>query len=222
MKLRSLWCEAIFSYQGPLPARLGSGEDYTLHYGGASSWGGATMLYVKYPFSHANALRRKISKCAIIPPAGTAPGRIDCSERGSTKIAHIGEAHCTIASFELQPALKALAEKYDVPTDDDALKAAGLFDENGNGLKFPLNLKSGGDGRPELLVFSSQSYENIPPGLMAIVAPIEITDDWYKIRDVLGLPGMPRVGPNNYIPHVSLAYAHQDIDIRRHARRQST
>jgi len=211
MLLRQLWCESTVKFVGRLPTVLGNGQDMTINLGGEH--GRSPMLYAPFPLSAIRQLRNKLSKCKIIPPQYGKHGAVDCTKKSysQTKLAHVGEAHCTIQAFKIDEILKRLKHKHGTDNTQEALMAAGLFDRDGNGAKFPMRIKKGANG-PDFLVVHSFAYKdewdntnNLPIAIgIKVHAPY-----WEAVHNILGTNPYP-VLPNGdtYTPHITIGYMH--------------
>jgi len=129
-------------------------------------------------------------------------------------MAHVGEAHCTVEMFKMQEALEHLQQKYNTNDPKEALIQSGLFDRNGNGIKFPMRVKTDPEqGGIDFLVVSSYAYadswDNENTGLPVVIGVKIEAPLWEKVHDILGTPAYPRL-PNGdiYQPHVTIGYMH--------------
>jgi len=221
MKLKLLWAEDSVAHIGVLPVKIGNNRDFTIQYGGIADRD--PMLYGKFPLSAIRQLKKHLSKCKIIPPGGEDPlGHVDCSKRSwnQSKIAHVGEAHCTIVSgFELAKILPDLMTEYEAETPEEAFQKVGLFDDYGNGLDFPMNINSV-NGEPQYLVLPSFAHGS--SGAFLIAAALKVPN-WKKVRSTLGLPTMPPLpSGGEYYPHITIGYMYDPVlqkDIRKEVRK---
>ena len=169
------------------------------------------MLFVPFPLSVVRQLRKHLSRCKTIPPRSLSePGYLDCIARGwdQSPIAHVGEAHCTISvGRELSAVLPDLMAKYEVQTPEEALQKIGLFDESGNGLRFPVQIKS---GRRTFMVVPSPWYSD-SGDVYVVIAKVNVPL-WANVRSRLGLPEFPQLPRTKYEPHVTIGYMYADTE----------
>lgn len=217
MLLRQLWCESTIGYAGKLPTILGSGQNMTLNFGGSK--GKPPILFAPFPMSAIRQLRNKISKCKIYPPQYGHQGMIDCKKKihNQSKIAHVGEAHCTIEAFRIKEALNNLQRQHKTNSPIEALTKSGLFNKQGHGIRFPMRVKSNPDGGPDILIVHSYAYaddwDSPESGLpIAIGAKIE-APLWEKVHEIIGTNPYPKL-PNGdtYIPHITIGYMHAQTE----------
>jgi len=213
MYLRQLWCESTVGYAGKLPTLLGNGQDMTLNFGGSK--GKSPILFAPFPMAAARRIRNRIAKYKVWPPQYGQQGIVDYSKQayGQSKIAHVGEAHCTIEMFRINQALEHLQKQYNTDDPIEALIQSGLFDKHGNGLKFPMKVKSNPDGGIDYLIVQSVAYADeydTPDTGLPIVIGVKIEAPlWGKVHEVIDTDPYPTL-PNGdtYVPHVTIGYMH--------------
>ena len=213
MRLRQLWCESTIGYAGKLPTLLGNGQDMTLNFGGSK--GKPPILFAPFPMAAIRRIRNKLSKCKVWPPQYGQQGMVDCSKRtyGQTKMAHVGEAHCTVEMFKMKQALKHLQQQYNTNDPIEALTRSGLFDKQGNGIKFPMKVKSSSEGGIDYLIVQSiayaDEYDTPETGLPVVIGAKIEAPLWEKVHEILGTDPHP-ILPNGdtYVPHVTIGYMH--------------
>lgn len=213
MYLRQLWCESKIGFVGQLSTILGNGQDMTLNFGGTR--GKQPILFAPFPMAAIRRMRNRIAKCKIWPPQYGQQGMVDCSKPsyGQSKIAHVGEAHCTVEMFRMQEALNNLQKQYGTESPVEALIHSGLFDQQGNGIQFPMRVRSSPQGGIDFLIVHSFAYadkwDTLETGLPVVIGAKINAPLWEKVHEVLGTdPYLTLPNGDTYVPHVTIGYMH--------------
>lgn len=217
MRLSLLWEMATTVWVGPMKPILGTGEDYTLNYGGMA--GRPPFLFVPLPLQLIRDGIKYLSKNklgywhkgngTILPFKDMdhlqalikqLPKDADYIINPGQRMTHVGEAHLTIS---MGPELTtALGDDPIATLRRTSVGGIPLFDARGRGIQVTL------ERTQQWRVFRAKFYEDeADVGGPLLVCEVIKIQRHPLIRLALGMAEKPTLpGVTNYVPHLTYGY----------------